>query len=731
MIIALDSETTGLDLVHGAKPFLITWCEVDQNPCYVEWDVDPLTRQPLPDPDELACVTELIDAAELIYFHNAKFDARALATIGIELPWSKVRDTLTASHLLASNHPHDLTWCCVEYLGKDIEPLELNVKRVTQECRTIVKRDFPSWRIADDGLPEMPSVSISSKRDEDKPWKNDMWLGRALANELGEGAALYDPDWLDACSKYACGDSEHTLYLGLELERLLQERGLWKIYEHRIQLMRADCEMESYGLTARGDYTAATIDEYERYIAEARTTLVAIAKEFNHDLQLAEGAALNDNMRDFFYGAVHQSCPRCKYFKRIKHWNNEQPNETVCPKCAAKKRKPTQVPLVTWRQNNLRLPVIISPKTHNATLDKDTMQEYIQTLDEGPALDFVEILADERMYETALGYMHQYRRYWVPVKEMPGYYRIHCSINPCGTDHLRQSSNSPNMQNVSGESKELSNRACFGPLPSREWWRMDYRSIERRIPPYECGEPKMVEVFDRPDDPPYWGNLYYLTASVLYPDEFWPCSQYPPDHPEGFKKKHPRLYKQAKFFDLAKQYGAGRAKGDLLSRVHNSYDMVDNEFPLLAKLQAKYLRDAERIGYVETLPSRAIDPTRGYPILASRTEDGRVLSTTPFNYHTSGTACECKNVALIRCAEQCRVWRADGFDAFVALEVHDELLFDFPRGTTPQENLPRALVLKGLMEQSGEDLIPRIPTPVSVSYHLESWAKETPIDAGI
>ena len=151
---------------------------------------------------------------------------------------------------------------------------------------------------------------------------------------------------------------------------------------------------------------------------------------------------------------------------------------------------------------------------------------------------------------------------------------------------------------------------------------------------------------------------------------------------------------------------------------------MDNEFPHLAALQQKYLRDAERLGYVETLSDRTVDPRRGYPILASRTEDGRVLSTTPFNYHVSGTACWCKNTGLLRCADQCRKWRADGFDAYLILEVHDELLFDFPRGDGPDTNYERAIVLKGLMEQAGEDLVPRIPTPVSVSYHNKSWAEE-------
>ena len=739
MIISLDTECTGLDLVHGAKPFLVTTCDTDGVIRFWEWNVDPLTRQPeipLSDPPD---ITELINASELIYLQNAKYDARALATVGIELPWEKVRDTLVMGHLLATNHLHNLTDMCIEYLGVDIEPHEVKIKEVTRECRAIVKKDLPNWRIAREGDGMMPSVNEGSKRGEDKPWKNDMWLPQALAkyyrtvaqrseqrthNPLVEGSSPSRPitqEWLCACSRYANADSEHTLYLGLELERLIKERGLWNIYMHRLELVRVACEMECYGITAIGDSTETTIQEFQEYTSAAGAELVSIAKEYGHDLELAGGAALNDNMRDFFYGVKHLVCQICGYTKRLKHWNGEGLASWIpaqnCPKCAKRNRGALDIELVPIHRPNLNLPVIPNSKTGNASLDKDAMQEYLMTL-EGPALDFIRILTNKREHETALGYMEAYRRFWVPTG-VPGHYRIHPSLNPCGTNHLRWASNSPNLQNVSGESKgELSNRTCFGPMPGREWWRMDYKSIENRIPPYECGEEKMIEVFEHPDDPPYWGSLYYLTASVFFPQEFWPLSK----TRNGFRKDQPVLYKKAKFFNLARQYGCGRAKGDLLSGIKDSFDLIANEFPKLALLQSYYLRHAERTGYVETLPDRTIDPKRGYPILASRTEDNRILSTTPFNYHISGSACWCKNTALVRCAEQCRQWRAEGFDANISLEVHDEILFDLPRGATMEENLPRAAILKQLMEQSGENLVPRIPTPVSVEYITRSWA---------
>lgn len=727
MIISLDTETTGVDLAHGAMPFLVTTWDGENPIRYWEWLVNPLTRIPEVPQEDIESIIELVDAADLIYTHNCKFDYRALLTVGIELPWGKVRDSLIMAHLLASNHRHDLTSCCVEYLGVDIEPHELLIKQVTQQCRTIAKRDFPHWKLADEGVPGLPSVKASTQRDEDKPWKNDMWLPAALVKELGKvnpfrlhaASDVPNKTWAEACAKYANADSEHTLLLGKEMERIIRQRGLWKVYEHRLQLPRADCEMELYGVTAIGDDVRCMADDYERHGVELEAELVSIAADYGHKLELAEGASINDNMRDFFYGTKHHHCPRCGYSKRIKHWNGEkEPASGQCTKCAGRKRRPAHIEMVLHERANLAMKVLTNGDG-NATLNADAMKEYLTTLDDGPALQFVELLADKRMYGTALSYINAYQRFWVPVTGCEGYFRVHSSINPCATDHLRQSSNSPNMQNVSGESKELSNRACFGPLPDREWWAMDYKSIENRLPAYESGEEKMIELFERPRDPPFFGSYYLLNASITCPDLFWPLA----DREGVFKREQPGPYKRVKFGTLAMQYGCGKAKADKLYRMRGAYDLLKSALPKLTALQHHYVRFAERNGYVETIPSRAIDPERGYPILASRTEEGRVLSTTPFNYHVSGTACECKNLALIRCADQCRRWQAEWFDAHVALEVHDELLFDFPRGAAPQANLERAMVLKGLMEQSGEDLVPRIPTPVSVTYHARTWAE--------
>lgn len=747
---------------HGSRPFLVTTCNQQGMQTWWEWPVDPVTRQPDVDMDDVAAIQAEIDHADIVCLHNSKFDVGMLEAVGVSVPWPKVRDTFVMAHLLASNHPHNLTDTAIEYLGPkaNILKFEQRVMVATQQCRKVVEDnsfshvgiDTRCWRIAREGLEDMPSVKGSSDREQDKPWKNDMWLLRALARAILREPNLtkltdlhkarlqgsgYPLEWWTAALDYANADSAVELPLYLRMEQLVTERKLCKIFAHRSELPRVAYEMESRGVTIIGSSTDEMIAEYDQSTTAADERLVEIAAEFGHDIKLAAGTSMTDSTREFFYGAVVQGCPRCKYVKHVKHWNGGEAVDKHCPKCAGRKRNPKTVELVTSQNPCLGLRPIKSSKTGNASLDKDALAEYIATADDGPALDFMRTFQEKRLRETALTYMLAYKRHQLPTQH-PGYYRIHSSLNPCATNHLRWASNSPNLQNVSKKEAECgycdgegcgacggtgralkSLRNCFGPMPGREWWTMDYHNIERRIPAFESGEPKMVEVFERPDEPPFFGSLYCLTASVLYPDEYWPLA----DRKDAFKKERPNLYKRSKFFDLAKQYGCGRKKGDALSGIRNSFDLVDNEFPLLSALQRHYLNMAEKLGYVETMPDKFVDPDRGYPILASRTEDGYVLSTTPFNYHVSGTACWVKNQALVRCGEQIAEWNAEGWDGYISLEIHDEILFDCPAGTGPEPwltNLPRMRALQRLMEMGGEGI--GVPTPVSVEYHSETWA---------
>jgi DNA polymerase I-like protein with 3'-5' exonuclease and polymerase domains len=82
--------------------------------------------------------------------------------------------------------------------------------------------------------------------------------------------------------------------------------------------------------------------------------------------------------------------------------------------------------------------------------------------------------------------------------------------------------------------------------------------------------------------------------------------------------------------------------------------------------------------------------------------------------------------AMLRCWAELEQWRKEGFDAHLIMQVHDELVFDLPRGADPVENpegsnLGKVRVLQKLMEQGGEDY--GIPTPVGIEYHIDNWSE--------
>jgi hypothetical protein len=80
-MISLDTETTGVDFHHGARPFFVTMCNEVGDQVYYEWDVDPLTRQPIIPKDDMETISTFLlrKTTNGLVLQNAKFDVTALA----------------------------------------------------------------------------------------------------------------------------------------------------------------------------------------------------------------------------------------------------------------------------------------------------------------------------------------------------------------------------------------------------------------------------------------------------------------------------------------------------------------------------------------------------------------------------------------------------------------------------------------------------------------------------
>lgn len=715
-MISFDSETTGVDFYHGAKPFFVTSTSEDGSTKYFEWDVEPTTREPIIPEGDLEDIQALIGNTDLC-LQNSKFDVTAMAAIGLKVwPWARTHDTLTAGHLLATNQKHDLTSMLLHYLGVDIRPYEKALEVAVKECRRIiqqakqrVKREhkkkqkadseytqallieesgelFADWKIAAEGVESMPSAG-------DEPWRYDYWLPRAMAKELGLHP---EHEYWTVLSDYSNADSASTLALWQFMEKEMHRRGVWEIYLEKVKTNRIAYEIERRGITVNKNSLYALTDEYTEESESLANVCLNIAAEFNYPLQLAKGASINNSMVEFIFDVL-------KVKKRHKK----------------------------------------NAKTDRGSLDKESMALYLAELPEkSKALLFLQRLIRKRKMGSDLSYMEGYQNYW--QHDVGDFYRLHPNLNPTGTVHLRWSSNNPNEQNISKQPREGGHnlRWCFGPANDREWWSCDAKNIELRIPAYEAGEDEMINLFERPVDPPYFGSNHLLVAHILHPKLFEECRD-EQGNLDGrvFKKRYADTwYQWVKNGNFAVQYGAIETSGtaDRAYHVIGGQALIQNRFKKIKQLNESLIRYAEKNGYVETIPDKTVNPDRGYPILCTRTEYGKILPTTPLNYHTSGTACWWAVKAMNRMQPKLEEWSAqceDGKGYYICMYVHDEFVFDFPKSTmhprfdaTKEKtgktsfrtsNLWRIRILQGIMEQGGTDI--NIPTPTSCEYHEHNW----------
>jgi DNA polymerase I-like protein with 3'-5' exonuclease and polymerase domains len=694
-MIALDCETTGVDLHHGAKPFFVSTCNEEGEQQYWHWEVDPRTREPRIPGEDLHEIQEILRRARswnkhsqeaapryALILQNPKFDARALATIGVtSWPWEATFDTLLAGHLLASNRLHDLTSMALQYLGVDLLPAEEALKEAVQAARRLARSKFPQWKIAGSDLPSMPSARETT-------WRHDYWLPRALACELGYPS---DHPWHEVLQIYANQDSSATLALWQVQREEIERRGLWEIYEERRKLLPIAYQMEERGITLSGERLQKQVREYQEESDRASRFCTNLAKRRGIELSL--------------------------------------------PKSGNNKR------LLEFAFEVLKLPVLKrSPETGNPSLDKTVLEAYEHTLPaRSQQLAFIRALRGKRKRDTALQYMKGYRRFWKPVLtgNGEGWFVLHPSLNPTGTATLRWSSQSPNEQNIAKQ-EGFNLRYAFGPAPGREWWSLDAKNIELRLPAYLSGEKELIDLFERSEAPPYYGSTHLLNFHTVYPDIWEEALREVGEEKVGpyCKKKYASTwYQWCKNGDFAVQYGAidrpeGKGTADRAFHRAGSHARLKQRFVKLEKLNQNCIRFAEKHGYVETIPDRSVNPNRGYPLLCTRTEYGRILPTVPLNYKIQGSAMWWTARAMVAVQARLAAWRSEeGFDGHITLQVHDELVLDFPKSLCPPResqklsNLWRIREIQDLMARIGEDFVPRVPTPVGVEYHSDNWSE--------
>lgn len=708
MLVSLDTETTGLDSYHGSKPYLVTTCDEEWNTYYWEWDVDPFTREPQVRLKDLKEIIEVTTAASGLVLQNSLFDFAMLDTLkddwerchdkyGVtwEIPWHKVHEIMFSAHMLASCQRKDLTTQALIYLNVNVQPYEDAVKAATNKARSICrsvkfKKVHGEWYISKKDDPKMPSAG-------EECWKSDMWLLRAMVKHAPDFLPKWGPDllrgsndhsedggdpvewlpgddpathpWNTICSSYANSDSEVTLPIHLKHKKLITEKGKWAIHLKRLEVLKIVYKMKNVGVSLNEDRLENLVEEYS-----AKTT---------------------------------------ELFKKCQRLSDKTELHSLGMTNALRKVVFEDFGLVSSKK---------SKKSGKPSMDKDVIPVWLEELDpKSKPYHFLSSLKQYRQRSTAIGYMSGYKKYWQPLPE-EGWYRLHPSLNAVGTKTLRWSSNNPNEQNIS-KKEGFNLRYCFGPRPGRAWASLDYENIELRIPAYESGEEVMIEIFEKPTEPPYFGSYHLLNASIIWPDEFWPIA----NNKGEFKNKYKStLYQWTKNFGFAVSYGAmlrddGWGTADKAAKKPGAHATVATHLKKHKQLNDYWVNIANRTGYVETIPDKTVCPQHGYPLQCSRTKWNKISPTVPLNYHIQGTACWVIFKAMLKVEEfltKFNEGKPESEHWFMVMQIHDEIVFDFPLIKGYQAVLRK---IKSIMESCGDDI--GIPLKSSCEIHLNNWSE--------
>ncbi|MDR3688770.1 MAG: DNA polymerase I [Fimbriimonas sp.] len=238
--------------------------------------------------------------------------------------------------------------------------------------------------------------------------------------------------------------------------------------------------------------------------------------------------------------------------------------------------------------------------------------------------------------------------------------RIHTTYNQAVAATGRLSSNDPNLQNIPIRT-ELGRgiRKAFTAGSGYRLASLDYSQIELRVLAHLCGEPALVDAFNRHVD------VHTVTAQQMFGLGNGDAT-----------KEQRRMAKMLNYavlygvteFGLAQQLGGGFsiAEAKELIRLYNE------RFPTVADFTKSIVGEARSKGFTTTLCGRR----RYFPdIHAPKIMERKYAERQAMNAPIQGAAADMLKLAMIKVDAQIR-----GSSTRMLLNVHDELVFEIPTG---------------------------------------------------
>ncbi len=466
-LIALDTETTGVNLFQGDAPFAISTCDSEGVTRLWEWPVSIHSRQPMPPSEDLKEFIDYIDGSTLV-FHNAKFDIRALQNLGIRLVFEEVdsireqtwstlpyshshefeatihsfEDTLLASHVCDSVEPHGLKELAEKYLDILDDDQEDLLDAVRAARRQLKSR----------GEEVSPNV------------KSDYWLPKAVDETSTH------------LKKYAVQDAVRTMLLWRMYEQVMIEKKCLPQYYTRKALLPITYRMESEGVTVKKVLLSREIKRYNH----SATVVEAACVKFIRDKKLQDD---DFNIRSG------------KQIQKILYGDPEGSNRR--------------------RVRGLNCPITELTDGGGISTSASTLlnlyHDHVPKSGHGRA--FISQILRYRKNRTCAQYLQSYK----DIMQKEGKKTLlHPSFNQTGTRTTRWSSSNPNGQNIGSGGKDAFGnevedfclRDVFGPATGRVWICSDYSQLELRILAVLSQETRLLEAFENDED------IHSLTADL-------------------------------------------------------------------------------------------------------------------------------------------------------------------------------------------------------------------------
>lgn len=673
LLLSLDAETTGLDLRHGCKPFLISTCTPKGRCRLWEWAVDPLSRQPrIPHRRKLE-VAEYISGKVLV-FHNAKFDLRALSEIGFEIyfeddGWlvpasanykSRVvrvtcksyEDTALAAHNCSSSDEYgrlkSLALRHLRFPDDDEKDLEKAVLLAANYCRS--KKHPLEATLA-------YSLTENEKGERSRLTNADYWLPKfvydriASTEEVPEQYRFFER----VCSTYARRDAERTILLWDFYRQMMDELDTWKGYERKRRLLQVVYKMETGGVTIK----KKLVDRKFRELMKKRTGYEQDAIKFAKPLMKKE---INLNS--------HKDLPALLYDK-------------------------------------LKLPCESHTDKGNPSTDKKALGKLIERVSDKrcpdynvKATNFLRNLIIYRAYLGGTRFLRNYQAYALPHNSFHDFALLYPSLHQTGAGSTtRFSSSNPNGQNISKiviiegpdgkpllvAGQELEGprlRDVFGPLPGKIWYDIDYSQLELRIFAYISGEKSLIEALAKGYD------FHEYVATRI------------------FNKSADKITKQerriAKNTNYAIIFGGSPWRVDITAGISGAYDQFAGLFPNVAGYMQESIARARRDGYIRT--------EYGYKLDIPHSEPYKAVS-----YKVQGTAGDIIKNAMIKIDERGLV---DWEHSRLPLQIHDSLIAEFTQDH-PSHSPATVHGIMDCMVEAGRDL--GMFTPVDCDRITSDW----------